>query len=248
MTAENPKKQVRLIVVGDLHYTVKTGGWVGELLTTIMRERPDALLLAGDLTDWGLPEEAQALTRELSAVPVPRVAVLGNHDYESGRHEEVMHIFREGGVTVLDGDATEVHGIGIAGIKGFIGGFDQRVLAPWGEQSIKKLVHEALDEALKLESALAKLRTPQRIALLHYAPIRATVEGEPLEIFPFLGCSRMEDPLDRFAVTAVFHGHAHNGACRGQTRGGIPVYNVSLPLMRRACADKPFVILDVPTN
>src|SRR5207302_322213 len=118
--------------------------------------------------------------KELTAtVKIPVVAVLGNHDYESGKQDEVRHIFLDAGVRLLDGDACEVQGIGIAGIKGFVGGFGRRMLSPWGEEPIKRLVHEAIEEALKLESALARLRTSQRIALLHYAPIQATCEGEP---------------------------------------------------------------------
>jgi Icc-related predicted phosphoesterase len=140
---------------------------------------------------------------------------------------------------MLDGDACEVQGIGIAGIKGFVGGFGRRMLSPWGEEPIKRLVHEAIEEALKLESALARLRTSQRIALLHYAPIQATVEGEPLEIFPFLGCSRLEEPLNRYPVHAVFHGHAHHGRPEGRTAGNVPVYNVAMSLLGRAFPDRP---------
>jgi Icc-related predicted phosphoesterase len=121
------------------------------------------------------------------------------------------------------------------------------MLAPWGEESIKHFVHEAITEALKLESALAKLRMPQRIAVLHYAPIRATVEGEPLEIFPFLGSSRLEEPLNRYSVTAVFHGHAHHGSFEGRTHSNVPVYNVALPLLRQTFPDRPpFYLLRLP--
>ena len=134
---------------------------------------------------------------------------------------------------MLDGDACEIHGVGFAGVKGFAGGFGRGTLGAWGEPAIKQFVQEAVDEALKLESALARLRTPQRIAVLHYSPIRGTVEGEPPEIFPFLGCSRLEEPLNRYPVTAVFHGHAHHGSPEGRTGGGVPVYNVSLPLLRQ---------------
>jgi Icc-related predicted phosphoesterase len=148
---------------------------------------------------------------------------------------------------MLDGTAVEVQGIGLAGVKGFAGGFGQRALEPWGEQTIKQFVREALDETLKLESALARLRTGTRIAVLHYAPVVSTVEGEPLEIYPFLGSSRLEEPLNRYPVTAVFHGHAHRGALEGKTRGGIPVYNVALPLLRRSYPNQPpFRVLDVP--
>ena len=150
---------------------------------------------------------------------------------------------------MLDGDACEIKGIGFAGIKGFAGGFGRATLGAWGEDIIKKFVQEAINETMKLESALARLRMPQRIALLHYSPIQATVEGEPPEIFAFLGCGRLAEPLQRYGVTAVFHGHAHRGTPEGKTGSGIPVYNVSLPLMKRHCPDRPLCrILEIPVS
>jgi Icc-related predicted phosphoesterase len=242
------KSTVRLAALADLHLNAKTVPSVREVIGQI-GQNGDVLLLAGDLTDHGLPEEAGLLARELGALSMPRLAVLGNHDYETGQQDQVRDILRAGGTVVLDGDAVEIEGIGFAGVKGFIGGFDQRLLAPWGETSIKQLVREAMEEALKLESALAKLRTPQRVALMHYAPIRGTVEGEPLEIFPFLGSTRLEEPLNRYGVTAVFHGHAHNGSVQGRTHGNVPVYNVSLPLLRRKFPERPpFYVLEVPVQ
>jgi Icc-related predicted phosphoesterase len=153
---------------------------------------------------------------------------------------------RDAGVVVLDGDAQDVLGVGFAGVKGFGGGFGPRALGPWGEDIFKRFVHEAVEEALKLESALARLRTLHRIAILHYAPVRDTVEGEPLEIFPFLGSSRLEEPLNRYQVTAVVHGHAHRGQPTGRTSAGVPVYNVSLPLMQRLNPARPFLLIEVP--
>jgi len=177
---------------------------------------------------------------------VPILAVLGNHDFESGHPEEVRQILCDAGITLLDGDAVEIKGIGFAGAKGFCGGFGQRSLEPWGEPAIKMFVREALDEALKLESALARLRTPNRIALLHYSPIEKTVEGEPREIYPFLGSSRLEEPINRYKVDAVLHGHAHHGSPEGRTRGDVPVYNVSMPLLKRHFPDRPaFRVLEV---
>jgi Icc-related predicted phosphoesterase len=121
-------------------------------------------------------------------------------------------------------------------------------LGAWGEETIKRLVHETVEEALKLEAALAKLQTAQRVAVLHYAPIQATVEGEPPEIFPFLGSSRLEEPLNRYSVTAVFHGHAHYGSPEGRTLGDIPVYNVAMPLLKRTFPDHPpFRMLEIST-
>lgn len=200
----------------------------------------EVLAICGDLTDHGLPEEAHGLARELTAsLKIPAIAVLGNHDYEAGKSQEVSDILCEAGITVLDGDACEMRGVGFAGVRGFGGGFGRYALSAWGEETVKRFVHEAIDEALKLESALIRLRTAHRVAVLHYSPIQATVEGEPPEIFPFLGSSRLEDPLLHFPVTAVFHGHAHSGRPRGQLRDGVPVYNVSLPLLRRAFPDRP---------
>jgi Icc-related predicted phosphoesterase len=229
---------VRIGAVADLHYSKNTQGQVGPLLAQAA-ELVDVLLLGGDLTDYGLPEEAQLLARELGGVRVPMVGVLGNHDYESGKQDEVRQVLTEAGVRMLDGDAVEVLGVGIAGAKGFAGGFGRGTLGPWGEEAVKLFVREAVDEALKLESALARLRTHRRVALLHYSPIEATVEGEPREIFAFLGCGRLAEPLSRYPVAAVFHGHAHRGSPEGKLGGDVPVYNVALPLMRRLWPDKP---------
>ncbi|SNT25147.1 Predicted phosphoesterase [Noviherbaspirillum humi] len=229
---------VRFAAVGDLHCTKSSAGSLRPLFSQA-EKAADALLLAGDLTDYGLPEEAHVLVEELAAVRVPIVAVLGNHDFESGQQDKVCEILTNAGVRVLDGEACEVHGVGIAGVKGFAGGFGRRALGPWGERIMKQFVEEALQEALKLESALAKLRTPHRIALMHYSPIEATVQGEPLEIFPFLGCSRLEDPLLRYPVDVVFHGHAHRGHPEGKTVNQIPVYNVARPLMQRTYPEQP---------
>src|SRR5437660_4356959 len=238
-----PRNEVRLAALGDLHCAKGSqGAW--QPLFTQIQEAADILLLAGDLTNYGLVDEAQVVVKELSVLRIPIVAVLGNHDYESGKQKEVHEILTNAGVHVLDGDACEVHGLGFAGVKGFAGGFGQRVLAPWGEETVKRFVHEALDETLKLESALARLRTPQKIVLLHYAPIQDTVEGEPREIFPFLGCSRLEEPLNRFPVTVIFHGHAHHGRYEGRTKTNIPVYNVAHQVLRATFPDRPLFHLE----
>jgi Icc-related predicted phosphoesterase len=240
---------VRVAAVADVHCT-KTSRGVLQPLFTQMAETADVILLGGDLVDYGLAEEAHVLVDELSVAAkakVPVVAVLGNHDFEAGQPEVVKDILCSAGITVLDGDAIEIHGVGFAGVKGFCGGFDRRSLEPWGEKMIKEFVREAIDESLKLESALARLRTPHRIALLHYSPIRATVDGEPLEIFPFLGSSRLEEPINRYEVSAVFHGHAHHGSPEGRTSRDIPVYNVSMPLLRRHYPERPaFRVLELP--
>jgi Icc-related predicted phosphoesterase len=238
---------VRIAAIGDLHVSKTSQGTFQPLFSQI-NDNADVLVLCGDFTDYGLPEEARVLARELTAaIKIPVVAVLGNHDYESGKQEEIMQILRDSGVRVLDGEATEVQGVGFAGVKGFCGGFGRGALGPWGEKSIKAFVQEAVDESLKLETALARLRTARRVAVLHYAPVRATVEGEPVEIFPYLGSSRLEEPINRYRVSAVFHGHAHRGTAEGRTSTGVPVYNVAMPLLVRLNPDRPpFLVVEIP--
>jgi Icc-related predicted phosphoesterase len=237
-----------MAALADLHCT-KTSQGAFQSLFAAIAESADMLLLAGDLTDYGLPEEARVLAKEMTALRIPVAAVLGNHDMESGKSDEVTKILADAGLVVLDGDACEMLGIGIAGVKGFGGGFGKRALGPWGETIIKQFVREAVDEALKLEAALGRLRTPHLVALLHYSPIQQTVDGEPLEIYPFLGSSRLEEPLGRYPVSMVFHGHAHRGQPEGATKNGAPVYNVSMPLLTRTFADRaPFRVFNVPVN
>jgi Icc-related predicted phosphoesterase len=239
------KNLVRVAALGDLHHSRTAPAGSLQPLFSQISEAADILALCGDLTDYGLAEEARALVREMATLKIPAVTVLGNHDVQSGQQVEIARILADAGVTTLDGDTTEIHGIGFAGVKGFAGGFGRRALGPWGEDIIKRFVHEAVDEALKLETALARLRTERIIALLHYSPIQETVEGEPLEIYPFLGCSRLEEPLTRYPVTAVFHGHAHHGRPEGRTRTNAPVFNVSLSMMRELFPDRPFRIVEV---
>lgn len=237
---------MRLAAIGDLHCTKQHVGLLRPIFAHV-EGRADVLLLCGDLTDYGHLDEAHVLARELSVVKVPILGVLGNHDYESGHADEVTSILSGAGVRILDGDSLEIDGNGFAGTKGFCGGFGRGTLGPWGEPAIKAFVKEALDEALKLEAALARLRTARRVALLHYAPIRGTVEGEPEEIYAFLGNSRLEEPLERYPVTLAVHGHAHRGALEGKTRVGTPVYNVAMPLLRRQLDPTfPIRFLDLP--
>lgn len=236
---------LRVAAVGDLHCT-KTSAGAFQSLFAKMAEQADVLALCGDLTDYGTEAEAVVLAKELSGVSRPKVAVLGNHDFESNTPEVVVQILTEAGVAVLDGTAVEIEGVGFAGAKGFAGGFGPRALQPWGEEAIKAFVRVALDEALKLDSALARLRTVGRVALLHYAPIGATVAGEPAEILPFLGSSRLEEPLNRHTPAVAFHGHAHRGYVEGATSSGVPVYNVALPLLTRTSPEQPFRVVEVP--
>jgi Icc-related predicted phosphoesterase len=238
---------VQIAAVSDVHYGKHSQGMLQPLFAQIA-ERADVLVLPGDLTDYGLAEEARVLARDLtSAVKIPIVAVLGNHDFESDQADEIAKILADAGVHMLDGDAVEIQGVGFAGVKGFAGGFGRGTLGPWGERAIKQFVQESVNEALKLESALARLKTAHRIAVLHYAPVQSTVEGEPAEIFPWLGSSRLEEPLTRYQVSAVLHGHAHKGTAVGQTTTGIPVYNVSLPVLKATYPDQPaYRLIEVP--
>lgn len=239
---------VRIAAVGDIHYGKGSAGELRPLFEQVA-ERADVLILCGDLTDYGLPEEAELVVRDIApAAHVPTVAVLGNHDYESGRQDEIREVLQAVGIAVLDGESCELLGIGFAGAKGFCGGFGRSALGYWGEPTIKAFVQEALDEALKLESALARLRTPRRVAILHYAPIEATVEGEPPTIFPYLGSSRLEEPLNRYPVDFVVHGHAHKGSPEGMTSAGVPVYNVSRGLLEATYPRRPAfreIVVDV---
>jgi len=240
---------IRVAAISDLHYSKTSPGALQPLFAEITQSA-DILVLAGDLTDYGLAEEARVLAKDLtSTLKIPAVGVLGNHDYEAGEEKEIAKILHDAGVRMLDGDTYEVHGIGFAGVRGFCGGFGRGALGAWGEPVIKAFVHEAIQEALKLETALARLKNEHRIAVLHYAPIRETVEGEALEIYSFLGSSRLEEPLSRYEVTAVFHGHAHAGSLEGKTTKGAPVYNVSIPLLRqRRPNQSPFRVLEVRSS
>ena len=237
---------VRVAAIADLHCSKTSQGAFQRLFARIA-ESAELLLIAGDLTDYGLPDEAQVLARELTSVRVPTVAVLGNHDVQSGKEQEVQAILVDAGVVMLDGDATEIRGVGIAGVKGFGGGFGNHALGPWGETIVKAFVHEAVNEALKLEAALARIRAKPLITLLHYSPIQQTVLGEPLEIYPFLGSSRLEEPIGRYPVSLIVHGHAHRGQLEGRTKANAAVYNVSMPLLTRLFPDRPpFRLFEIP--
>ena len=237
---------VRVAAIGDLHCGKDSQGTLQPLLGKAS-EAADVLVLCGDLTDYGLPDEARVLAREITGtVKIPIVAVLGNHDYESGHVEEVRTLLGEAGVRILDGDFVEINGVGFAGVKGFAGGFGDRALQSWGEPVLKRFVREAVEEALKLEAALARIQPP-RVAVLHYSPVRSTVDQEPPEVVPFLGSSRLEEPINRYNAVAALHGHAHHGVPEGRTSTGVPVYNVSLPLLRAVLGGRPpFRLLEIP--
>jgi len=246
--ALHDQSRVRFAAVGDLHCRKTSIGQFSDMFVRASAEA-DVVLLCGDLTDYGLPDEARILADELSVATVPVVAVLGNHDFESDEEEHVSRILSDGGVQVLDGEACEIHGVGIAGIKGFAGGYGSGALGTWGERVTKQFVNEAIGEALKLEAALARLRTNRRIVLMHYAPVVDTVRGEPIEIFAFLGSSRLAEPLSRYPVDWVVHGHAHRGSPEGASVDGTRVFNVAMPLLKRLYPDQPgYRLLDVEVD
>jgi Icc-related predicted phosphoesterase len=240
-----PSDRLALAAIGDLHVNA-TGERSYRDLFAEISEKSDALALCGDLTDLGRKDEAQLLCKDLTACTVPVVAVLGNHDFECGQAEEIAALLREAGVKVLDGrGAYEIKGVGFAGVKGFAGGFGRGMLGAFGEELIKKFVQEGVEEALRLENSLRGLRTERVVAVLHYAPIPETLEGEPREIFPFLGSSRLGETIDRFEnVRAVLHGHAHRGIYRGQTPKGVPVYNCAQHVVQVACG-RPYALIEI---
>jgi uncharacterized protein len=222
---------MRVAGLGDLHAGRTPGQAIRELFKEISGEA-DVLALCGDLTNLGKAGEAEALAEELAGCRIPKVAVLGNHDYECGSPEEVMRILGEAGVHFLEDEPTAVDGVGFAGVKGFAGGFDDRMLQAFGEPAIKAFVQETMNEATKLEGSLAALTCDRLVVVLHYAPIAATVAGEPDAIAPFLGSSRLADVIDRFHVSAVLHGHAHHGSYTGKTAKGTPVYNCAATVLK----------------
>ena len=212
--------------VGDLHVREDDAGAYRELFAKVSKEAR-ALVLCGDLTDTGTTRQAEILAEDLKACSVPVVAVLGNHDYECGNAEQVRDILVSAGVQMLDGQSCQVDGVSFIGVKGFAGGFGRRMLSSFGEPVTKTFVAEAVSEAMRLENALRTAAGPRAVVVLHYSPIAETAEGEPPEIFPFLGCSRLAETIDRFKVSAVVHGHCHRGKYDGHTPGGAPVFNVA---------------------
>ncbi|MEX2218295.1 MAG: metallophosphoesterase [Phycisphaerales bacterium] len=240
--ADGPR--VRIAAVADLH---AHKGHHGEFrpLVTELEGKADVLLLPGDLTNLGLPEEAETLAADLASLRIPILAVLGNHDHHSGKAEEVKRALAvKANVTFLEDETFEFGGVGFAGVKGFGGGFGAHMLSAFGEEATKHFVSEAISETIALENALKTLTTPRVVVAMHYSPIAETVAGEPAEVAPFLGCSRFAEAIDRHDIAAVFHGHAHHGSPRGQTGKGIPVYNCSLALLRHR-AMPPYVIVEV---
>jgi Icc-related predicted phosphoesterase len=243
-----PAKVTRIAAVGDIHVRENERGKWTEYFKEVSR-KADVLLICGDLTDTGDEVEAQVLAEELKSCTVPVVGVLGNHDFEKGRHKLIRQIVQSQNVHILDGESVVIGDVGFAGVKGFGGGFDKHMLSMFGEGAMKAFVQEAVDEALHLERALARLDSEnenlKKIAVMHYSPIRETVVGEPEVIFPFLGSSRLAEPLNRKKVQAAFHGHAHIGTLEGQTSAGVKVFNVSKPILQRAGLEHPFFLYEL---
>lgn len=235
---------MKIAAIGDLHVTEDSIAPYRRIFAE-MSAAADVIILCGDLTNFGKIGEAQILADDIRLCTVPVLGVLGNHDYECGNSDAVCKILREAGMIVLDEQAHEIQGVGFAGVKGFLGGFGRGELAPFGEPAIKAFVNETINEARKLENALRSLRTDKMVAVLHYSPIIETLQGEPVEIFQYLGSARLADALDRFDnIAAVFHGHAHHGSYEGRTMRGIPVYNVAQFVLRDQFG-KPYVALEI---
>lgn len=248
--SEEPKPvqgKTRIAAVGDIHVRESDKGKWTEYFKEVSKAA-DVLLICGDLTDTGDESEAQILSDELRACTIPVVAVLGNHDFEKGRHKLIRQIVQNENVHVLDGEAVVIGDVGFAGVKGFGGGFDSHMLSMFGEGAMKAFVQEAVDEALRLDRALARLdaeyECSKKIAIMHYSPVKDTVIGEPEVIFPFLGSSRLAEPLNRRQVIAAFHGHAHVGALEGTTTSGVRVFNVSKPILLKAGYKVPFFVFE----
>jgi Icc-related predicted phosphoesterase len=235
---------MRVAAIGDLHVQEDSVAPYRELFTEIA-SHADVLLLCGDLTNFGKTGEAEILAEDIRSCTIPVLGVLGNHDYECGQPEKVAEILHDAGMVVLDEQAHEIDGVGFAGVKGFLGGFGRGELAPFGEPIIKAFVDEAMKEARKLENALRTLRTERSVAVLHYSPITGTLEGEPTEIFQYLGAQRLVEPIDRFEhVKAVVHGHAHHGTYEGRTPLGKPVYNVA-QFVVKPLFGRPYALLEI---
>jgi len=235
---------MRIAATADLHFSAQTQGLLKEQLGRV-RDEADVLVVAGDLTNYGRPQEMEPLVNVLVRLRLPTIAVLGNHDYECGQEAELIRMMTSEGIKVLDGTGYERDGVGLAGTKGFIGGFGRGVLTAFGEPEIKAFVKASIDEAMKLERAMSQLRSLKRVVVLHYAPIAATVSGEAPEIYPYLGSSRLAEVVDRHGAELILHGHAHHGSLNGKTTAGIPVHNVAITLLQAQQPAAAYRVFDV---
>jgi uncharacterized protein len=236
---------VRVAALADLHCGVNGEHEVRRLLEGV-GDAADVLVMGGDLTNLGQLREADALVAALAEISIPVAAVLGNHDHESDHAAELAQLLRDGGVVILQDEAWEHGGVGFAGVKGFGVGFSPHRLTPFGERAIKDFVGVAVAEATALDHQLASLRTRHRVVVLHYAPVPATLAGEPPAIHSFLGDSLLEEVVDRHGADVVVHGHAHDGSAEGVTRGGVRVLNVSRQVLSRSPGARPYVTFEIP--
>src|SRR6202048_2519971 len=235
---------MRIAATADLHFSPERYAKLKDQLDRV-RDEADIFVLAGDLTNYGQPSEMEPLLNVLVRLRLPTVAVLGNHDYESGKEEELKRMMVAEGIKVLDGTAYERDGVGFAGTKGFPGGFGRGALTAFGELEVKAFVQAAIDEAVRLERAMSQLRTAKRVVVLHYSPVLDTVQGEAPEIYPYLGSSRLAEVVDRHGADLILHGHAHHGALDGKTTAGIPVHNVALPILQCQQPASAFRVFEV---
>lgn len=251
MSYDNIKKIKRIAAIGDIHVKESDQGKWKDCFHAVS-EKADVLLLCGDLTDTGKKKEAKVLAEELTACSIPVVAVLGNHDYENDQQDDIRQVLASSNFHLLNGESIVIGDVGFAGVKGFGGGFDRFMMPMFGEKMNKEYVRAATEESLRLDQALVRLDKQgqdgeeiKKIVLLHYSPIKATVQGEPEELFPFLGSSHLVEPLDRRQVLAAFHGHAHSGSLRGETNAGVKVFNVAKPILVREGYTFPFYLFEV---
>jgi Icc-related predicted phosphoesterase len=228
---------IRIAALADVHFGIDAAGTLRPHIDDLS-ERADVLVMCGDLTRSGHPDEAEVLAKELADLTIPKVAVLGNHDYHHDAQGTVRRIMEDGGVVVLEGEWAGVDTPGgrvaIAGAKGFGGGFAGACATEFGEREMKAFVGHTRAVADRLEEAIAAADGDVRIVLTHYAPVKGTLIGERLEIYPFLGSYLLGEAIDRAGADLVLHGHAHAGTEKGVTPGGIHVRNVALPVIKHA--------------
>ena len=228
---------IRVAAFGDIHAGADSVGSIRPVLESVPT-KADVLLIAGDLTQHGIPDEAWVLAKELADLPIPKIAVLGNHDLHDDRRDDVVDALQDGGIDVLEGSSAvvEIGGttLGIAGVKGFGGGFAGACGSDFGEPEMKAYIRHSKRVAASLETALTALEADVKVALMHYSPVEETLLGERLEIYPFLGSYYLAEAIDRAGADLALHGHAHIGSEKGRTPGGVPVRNVAQPVIQHA--------------
>lgn len=238
-------KKLRIAAIGDIHIRADSK-FIGNETYESLNQNADILLLCGDLTNMGTPDEAKTLAALLRKFFIPVAGVFGNHDYSSDKDSEIRAILKEEGHFIfLDETPHELESIGFVGVKGFGGGFDNHMLSAFGEPVLKQYVHEVVNESLQLESLLSQLTTEKKVVVMHYSPIKETCVGEPVEIYSFLGSSHLVEPINNLEADIVFHGHAHYGTHEGKTLKNIPVFNVSLEVLKKENPANLFKIFEI---